>query len=125
MKENKLRVLVIENDGTDTNFILLTALKNIFQKQLPKMPREYVTRLIYDRRHRSLLIVKQDQDRKEKGMDTDKTQEDSSMEQNQETELKQDIIDALKLSVVGGITYRPFLERGFIEIVFCAISAAS
>jgi len=29
--------------------VLLTGLKNIFQKQLPKMPKEYIARLVYDR----------------------------------------------------------------------------
>jgi hypothetical protein len=38
----------------------LIALKNIFSKQLPNMPREYITRLVLDRRHRSVAIVKQD-----------------------------------------------------------------
>jgi histone acetyltransferase len=38
--------------------IILTGLKNIFQKQLPKMPREYIARLVYDRAHYSMAIVK-------------------------------------------------------------------
>lgn len=38
--------------------IILTGLKNIFQKQLPKMPREYIARLVFDRAHWSLAIVK-------------------------------------------------------------------
>src|SRR5580704_13011128 len=40
---------VVNNDNTKENMIILTGLKNIFQKQLPKMPREYIARLIYDR----------------------------------------------------------------------------
>jgi histone acetyltransferase len=38
--------------------IILTGLKNIFQKQLPKMPREYIARLVFDRAHWSMAIVK-------------------------------------------------------------------
>ena len=34
------------------------ALKNIFSKQLPNMPKEYITRLVFDRRHRSVAVVK-------------------------------------------------------------------
>jgi hypothetical protein len=49
---------VVNNDNTRENMIILTGLKNIFQKQLPKMPREYIARLIYDRNHLSLAIVK-------------------------------------------------------------------
>lgn len=69
-----------------TTSIVLTGLKNIFQRQLPKMPREYITRLVFDRNHWSLAIVKRG------------------------------------YQVVGGITYRPFEQRTFGEIVFCAIT---
>lgn len=36
----------------------LIDLKNIFAKQLPNMPKEYIVRLIFDHRHRSLLALK-------------------------------------------------------------------
>ncbi|KAK0568064.1 histone acetyltransferase [Tilletia horrida] len=49
---------VVSNDGTPESLIILTGLKNIFQRQLPKMPREYITRLVLDRNHRSMAIVK-------------------------------------------------------------------
>ncbi len=49
---------VVENDGRPESMILLTGLKNIFQRQLPKMPREYITRLVLDRNHMSMAIVK-------------------------------------------------------------------
>lgn len=49
---------MVENDGAPESMILLTGLKNIFQRQLPKMPREYITRLVMDRNHQSLAIVK-------------------------------------------------------------------
>lgn len=49
---------VVENDGQPESMIVLTGLKNIFQRQLPKMPREYITRLVFDRNHWSLAIVK-------------------------------------------------------------------
>lgn len=51
------------------------------------MPREYISRLVYDRSHLSMAVVRK------------------------------------PLTVVGGITYRPFNNRGFAEIVFCAISS--
>jgi histone acetyltransferase len=40
---------VVDNDGSDMSLILLTGLKNIFQRQLPNMPREYISRLVYDK----------------------------------------------------------------------------
>ena len=44
-----ISVRVVLNDGTAESMIFLTGLKNIFQKQLPKMPKDYIARLIYDR----------------------------------------------------------------------------
>ncbi|RLN71966.1 hypothetical protein BBJ28_00014277 [Nothophytophthora sp. Chile5] len=54
----KLKFDVISNDGTVEHMIQLTTLKNIFAKQLPKMPKEYIVRLVFDRNHRSMLILK-------------------------------------------------------------------
>lgn len=49
---------VVNNDNSRESTIILTGLKNIFQKQLPKMPRDYIARLVYDRTHLSMAIVK-------------------------------------------------------------------
>jgi histone acetyltransferase len=49
---------VVNNDGTRESTIILTGLKNLFQKQLPKMPKDYIARLVYDRTHLSLAILK-------------------------------------------------------------------
>lgn len=49
---------VVNNDGTREAFMILTGLKCIFQKQLPKMPKDYIARLVYDRTHLSMAIVK-------------------------------------------------------------------
>lgn len=87
-REGLIEFRVVNNDNSRDNLIILTGLKNIFQKQLPKMPREYIARLIYDRNHLSMAIVKK------------------------------------PLTVVGGITYRPFNHRKFAEIVFCAITSS-
>lgn len=86
-KEGKIEFRVVNNDDTRENLMVLTGLKNIFQKQLPKMPREYIARLVYDRSHLSMAVVRK------------------------------------PMTVVGGITYRPFNNREFAEIVFCAISS--
>ena len=87
-REGIIEFRVVNNDNTKENMIILTGLKNIFQKQLPKMPREYIARLIYDKNHLSMAIVKK------------------------------------PLQVVGGITYRPFNQRRFAEIAFCAITSS-
>lgn len=57
-RENIIRFTTVTNDGSPSSLIILTGLKNIFQKQLPKMPKEYIARLVYDRNHYSMAIVK-------------------------------------------------------------------
>ena len=37
----------------------LLALKNIFARQLPNMPKEYIVRLVFDKHHRSMVALKQ------------------------------------------------------------------
>jgi histone acetyltransferase len=49
---------VYKNDGVREHMRALIDLKNIIAKQLPKMPKEYITRLIMDRKHESMLILK-------------------------------------------------------------------
>ncbi|KAH7360378.1 histone acetyltransferase GCN5-like protein [Rhexocercosporidium sp. MPI-PUGE-AT-0058] len=49
---------VVNNDGARESWIILTGLKCLFQKQLPKMPKDYIARLVYDRSHLSIAIVK-------------------------------------------------------------------
>ena len=54
---------VVRNTGenTDKNLYsmkLLTDLKNIIAKQLPKMPKEYIVRLVFDKKHESMIIIK-------------------------------------------------------------------
>jgi histone acetyltransferase len=85
---------VIWNDGTPENMVRLIHLKNIFSAQLPKMPREYIVRLVLDRNHRSMCITK-------------------TVESSNGTHEK----------VIGGICFRPFNSQAFAEIVFCAITA--
>ncbi|WRT66439.1 uncharacterized protein IL334_003396 [Kwoniella shivajii] len=50
--------VVSSREPTQVATILLIGLKNLFQRQLPKMPREYITRLVLDKNHISLAIVK-------------------------------------------------------------------
>ena len=55
--------MVIRNTGENDdenlhNMKLLTDLKNIIAKQLPKMPKEYIVRLVFDKKHESMIIIK-------------------------------------------------------------------
>lgn len=47
---------VVCNDGNPDHMIALIGLKNIFSAQLPKMPKEYIVRLVLDRNHRSMCM---------------------------------------------------------------------
>ncbi|KAK3674227.1 histone acetyltransferase [Recurvomyces mirabilis] len=98
-REGEISFQVVNNDNQPRSMIILTGLKCIFQKQLPKMPKDYIARLVYDRTHLSIAIVK-------------KPPAGSNAEAS-----------GLPGEVVGGITYRPFKGREFAEIVFCAISS--
>ncbi|KAL1848124.1 histone acetyltransferase [Diaporthe australafricana] len=57
-RNGEIEFRVVNNDGTAESAIILTGLKCLFQKQLPKMPKDYIARLVYDRTHKSIAIVK-------------------------------------------------------------------
>lgn len=46
----------IKNNGEISVMKQLIDLKNIFARQLPKMPKEYIIRLIFDQKHECLVI---------------------------------------------------------------------
>jgi histone acetyltransferase len=58
-RNGEIEVRVVNNDGSRESGIILTGLKCLFQKQLPNMPKDYIARLVYDRTHTSMAIVKQ------------------------------------------------------------------
>jgi len=58
MPDSDVTFRVFINDGTDATNEALIALKNIFSRQLPKMPKEYIVRLVLDRRHVSMAICR-------------------------------------------------------------------
>ncbi|RDL42394.1 Uncharacterized protein BP5553_02373 [Venustampulla echinocandica] len=57
-RNGEIEFRVVDNDNKRESLIILTGLKCIFQKQLPKMPKDYIARLVYDRTHLSMAIVK-------------------------------------------------------------------
>lgn len=90
-----LKWIIVENDGRPENMIKLVGLKSLFSKQLPKMPKPYIARLVFDRRHTSLAILSDNPEVK----DTDE-------------------------EIIGAICYRAFPEMRFAEIAFCAVNAS-
>jgi histone acetyltransferase len=61
--KGQIEFRVIKNDGTLNNLKFLTDLKNIIAKQLPKMPKEYIVRLVFDKKHESMVIMKSNVDK--------------------------------------------------------------
>lgn len=49
----------ITNDRQPLHMAQLVTAKNIFSRQLPKMPREYIVRLVFDRHHFTYCLLKQ------------------------------------------------------------------
>jgi histone acetyltransferase len=91
---DNLRYCIVVNDGQHDSLVKLIGLKSLFAKQLPKMPRSYIARLVFDRRHTSLAILSDDP--RHKGTDEE---------------------------IIGAICYRGFREMRFAEIAFCAVNA--
>ena len=102
-RNGEIEFRVVNNDNSRESLIILTGLKCIFQKQLPKMPKDYIARLVYDRTHLSIAIVK-------------KPLEVVGYARTFP-------VQGSWLTLSRGITYRPFNSREFAEIVFCAISS--
>ncbi|KAF9568007.1 Bromodomain-containing protein [Agrocybe pediades] len=89
LRKGLIQIVPVDNTEREPrSLVIMMGLKTLFQKQLPKMPREYIARLVMDINSRSLAIIKHG------------------------------------YKVVGGICYRPFVQRGFAEIVFFATNSA-
>ncbi|KIM45219.1 hypothetical protein M413DRAFT_8508 [Hebeloma cylindrosporum] len=58
LRKGLIKITAVDNDKQPRSLIILTGLKTLFQKQLPKMPREYIARLVYDNNSKSLAIIK-------------------------------------------------------------------
>lgn len=48
-KDGDVSFCVVTNDGCDQNNYLLIGLKMVVSDQLPRMPKEYIIRLIFDK----------------------------------------------------------------------------
>jgi histone acetyltransferase len=56
-RSGELTAKYVKNDGSIENGRLLTGLKNVFSKCLPNMPKEYICRLIFERRHKCAPVL--------------------------------------------------------------------
>ncbi|BBN19950.1 histone acetyltransferase [Marchantia polymorpha subsp. ruderalis] len=53
----KIKFVCHFNDGDEEHMKWLIGLKNIFSRQLPNMPKEYIVRLVMDQNHKSMMII--------------------------------------------------------------------
>lgn len=53
--------VISNNNPTEQTLIWLVNAKVIFSKQLPKMPKEYIARMVFDRQHRNLILLRNGQ----------------------------------------------------------------
>lgn len=60
-RNKNVKFQVVRNDSKRESLLLLLGLKNVFVKQLPNMPRPYVSRLVFDRKHESLALQKKNE----------------------------------------------------------------
>ena len=90
---DNMRHVIVTNDGKHENLVRLVGLKNLFSKQLPKMPKDYIVRLVFDRRHTTVAILSDDP--AVRGTDEE---------------------------IVGAICVRFYHDMRFGEIAFCAVN---
>ncbi|CAN4099480.1 unnamed protein product [Withania somnifera] len=57
-ESGRLKFVCVSSDGVDEHMIWLIGLKNIFARQLPNMPKEYIVRLVMDRNHKSVMVIR-------------------------------------------------------------------
>jgi histone acetyltransferase len=50
----------LQNSPSAQHHLWMLGLKTVFSHQLPRMPREYITRLVFDPKHHSLALIKED-----------------------------------------------------------------
>lgn len=57
----RLKFECLANDGINDHMVWLIGLKNIFARQLPNMPKDYIVRLVMDRSHKSVMVIRHNQ----------------------------------------------------------------
>lgn len=89
----KLNIQVFSAADASTSYDSLLHVKYLFQKMLPKMPRDYILRQVFD-------------------------ENQSCMTLNERIESKDGVF-----RIVGAVLFRPCFERGLVEIVFLAVDS--
>jgi histone acetyltransferase len=117
----------VTNDGSDESLCRLLECKCLFGRQLPKMPKEYIVRLVFDSRHMTLVM------KRKEGIQSvipspAPSEVESVRSQPKETKpqspQKSPTISkpaGEKETVVAAVCFRPF--QSFAEIAFLAVNS--
>lgn len=130
--DGSLSYKFVTNDGTDESLIELVNCKCLFGRQLPKMPKEYIVRLVFDRRHLCLMMTKKevvsvaslDSASSPSGSATSKQSKSKQPKQATFPEPDHQPMPLTPRSrdvVVAAVCFRPF--GTFCEIAFLAVSS--
>lgn len=110
----------VTNDGTDASLIDLVQCKCLFGRQLPKMPKEYIVRLVFDRRHFCLMMKKKES----VGVTPIDSSVSSPSESNRSKPASLEdvpVTGKTRDALVAAVCFRPFGK--FCEIAFLAVSS--
>jgi histone acetyltransferase len=115
----------ITNDGTDASLTQLVHCKCLFARQLPKMPKEYIVRLVFDRRHVCLVMKKKEVIVATPPASTPDATESTGSMRSDSMHVSSDeaapTTGKVREVVVAAVCFRPF--HTFAEIAFLAVSS--
>ncbi|KAF7889393.1 uncharacterized protein EAF01_010886 [Botrytis porri] len=96
----------VVNDGSPENFVLLTKFQQVVRKGLAEMNTAYIARTVLDASHKTLVMIQKSQ-------------------RPINEKLKGGIVQTFEKleTVIGGVCYRVFENRGFVEMVYVVVSA--
>lgn len=101
-----LEFRIATNDGSPENFVLLVKFQQIVRKGLAKMKEDYIAKTVLDANNKTLVMIQKSQ-RKINGKS--KGDDGKSFEKLE--------------TVIGGVCYRVFENRGFVEMIYVVVSA--
>lgn len=55
--DNTIEYRIAQNDGEPQSLVWMTEARNIFHQELTQMPEEYITRLVFNENHRTMLMI--------------------------------------------------------------------
>lgn len=91
--DRKMNIQILSSADSNTSYESLLQIKFLFQKMLPKMPKDYILRQVFDENQCSLTL--------------------NELIPGQENVYR----------IIGAVCYRPCFERKLVEIVFFAIDS--